>query len=116
VDTNKGGKMSTPHINCQRAYELRLKYRYQWDAIARICGMANASTTLRSAKRHAAREGLQWPLPGWVCRGEMSYEDRLDGDSWVTIENTLFPGDPYQSKARGYARTWALRNGREWPI
>ena len=105
-----------PHKNAQSAYELKLRYRYQWTVIARICGLANASTALRAARRYSAREGLAWPLPGWECRAQMAYEDRLEGDSWIQIEAMLFPGEAYQSRARGYARRWAARNNMPWPV
>jgi len=109
------------------AYELRAEGLH-WNDVRDKVGYAYSSHVVEAARKHAEREGLEWPLPVdpvmpettpylemLRARAKRIYEAKeRGGATWRTIakEHGLSKGD----RAASIARRHAERNDLPWPI
>jgi len=105
------------HARDKRAYDLYLNDAgLIWADIARALGMRSKQSACLAARRHAERNGLDWPLafryqPGIERR---AYELKRGGLSWSEVAERLTM--TCGSDACKYARRHAEWNGLDWPL
>ena len=95
----------------EEAYDLRKKYGYSWGIIAKRSGTRQHNVR-KAAEEYAALHSLEWPLEMY-SKGRMIYEMIEEGMSLKSIRNEIGM-ETYM--ARKYARDYAKRKGKIWPI
>lgn len=93
------------------AYGLRKKYGYTWEIIGRRM-KTNPGTIRKIVETYAIANDMEWPLEMY-SRGRMIYEMLEEGMTLISIRNETGI-ETYN--ARKYARDYARRRSRPWPI
>ena len=97
----------------KRAYHQRVRTRAIWSVIAKAVGLKSGAMAREQAHNYASLHGLPDPPPE-LTKGEMAYEDREAGASWDEIRQCL--GLKLINHAQHYARNYAKKHGKKWPI
>ena len=97
----------------RRAYRIRKTSRVQWRKVAEICNYSDEHDVYKAARRYATSWGMPWPLPGFLSKGEIIYEDIADDIPLEEIRDTY--GYSHTWKARRVAYKWAIRHQKVWP-
>ena len=95
----------------KEAYELREKYGYSWEIISRR-SRTKSHNVRKAAEDYATLHDLAWPLELY-SKGRMIYEMIEEGMSLLAIRNEIGM-ETYM--ARKYARDWAKRKAKPWPV
>ena len=95
----------------REAYHLRKKYGYTWQVIARR-SKSKQHNVRKAAEEYAAMYDLEWPLEVY-SKGRMIYDMIEEGMSLRAIRNEI---GMQTFMARKYARDYARRKGRPWPV
>ena len=93
------------------AYDIRKKYGYSWGVIARRT-RTKEHNVRKAAEEYALLHQLEWPLE-FYSRGKMIYEMLAGGMSLLAIRNEI---GMETCMSRKYARDYARRRGKLWPI
>lgn len=95
----------------KEAYDLRKKYGYSWSVIGKR--MSTTQSNIRKAAEIWARHSQQsWPLPMY-SKGRMIYEMLQEGWTGEEIQSEI---KMEAGVAKKYARDYAKRNKRPWPV
>ena len=97
----------------ERAYKIRLTARVKWSKIAEICHYSFEPEAYKAARAYALRNNKRWPLPGFLSKGEIIYEDMADG---VPLKEIMEDhGFVDNSRSRRIAYKYAKRHNKVWP-
>ena len=95
----------------REAYDLRKQYGYSWAIIAKRSKTLQHNVR-KAAEQYAEEYQLEWPLEIY-SKGRMIYEMIEEGMSLKSIRNEIGM-ETYM--ARKYARDYAKRKGKTWPL
>jgi hypothetical protein len=99
-------------IRDKEIYDLRKKYRYKWEILAKRFGLTT-SGAVKAARKHAHRNQLRWPLKR-ATKEFLCYELRAAGHTWTYIR--LEFGISSNAIAARYAKRWAKKHHEPWPL